>query len=115
MNNTQRITEIFSDEGFVNELLSQESPEDVQKLLESKDIIVSVEAIIKYKEILEKHLNGEINLGDLSEEELEEISGGLITEGLITIGLILAGTGLMLTGGAAYLVDYEKRRKGRRW
>ena len=69
----------------------------------------------KYKEILEKHLNGEINLGELSEEELEEISGGLITEGLITIGLILAGTGLMLTGGAAYLVDYEKRRKGRRW
>ena len=48
-------------------------------------------------------------------KELEEISGGLITEGLITIGLILAGTGLMLTGGAAYLVDYEKRRKGRRW
>ena len=115
MDNRQRLREIFSDEAFVKHLFDQETPEDAQKVLEEKDVIVTIDQIVKYKELLEKHVNGEINLEEMSEKDLEEITGGLITEGLLVIGGLLAFTGLMLTGGAAYLVNEEKRRRGRRW
>ena len=50
--NEERIKEVFSDEEFVKELFSKETPEEAQALLEEKDIDFSVEDIIKLREIL---------------------------------------------------------------
>jgi hypothetical protein len=52
--NEERIKEVFSDEAFVKELFSKETPEEVQAMLEDKDIELSIDEIVKLKELLEK-------------------------------------------------------------
>ena len=114
--NEERIKAIFSDESFVKQLLEQETAEQVQALLAEKEIDISVDEIIKVHEILIKHVNGEVNLEELSDEELSDISGGgLLTCGILAICAIAAGTAVMATGGVAYAVDSSMRSRGRRW
>ena len=71
--NEQRIKEVFSDETFVKQLLEQEDAEQVQALLIEKDIDLSIEDVCKIQELMIKQIKGEINLEELSEEELEDI------------------------------------------
>ena len=40
--NEAKIKEVFSDEAFVKELLEKETPEEVQEILEKKDIELSI-------------------------------------------------------------------------
>lgn len=93
--NENHIKEVFSDEAFVNELISQDSYEKVQDMLAEKDIDLSVEEIKKLVELMEKHPDGQ-----LTEEELESISGGVtpvVFGGLaiiISIGLGALGVGI---------------------
>ena len=84
-----RIKEVFSDEAFVKQLLEQEEPEQVQALLLERDVDITIEQIVQIRDIVEKHLKGEININELSEEDLEKISGGFI---LSTGGVIVALT-----------------------
>ncbi len=69
--NEQKIKELFSDEQFVKELFALETPEEVQAVLVDNDIEISVEDILKIKELLTKKESGE-----LSDEELEQVAGG---------------------------------------
>ncbi len=69
----QKIKELFSDEQFVKELFALETPEEVQAVLADNDVEISVEEILKIRELLIKKENGE-----LSDEDLEEVSGGLV-------------------------------------
>ncbi len=82
--NEQKMKEIFSDEQFVKALLGLETPQEVQKVLAEKEIDVTLEEIVKTKEILAHYTTGE-----LSEEDLEMVSGGFLLEGII-LGVALA-------------------------
>ena len=78
--NEERIKEVFSDEAFVKELFSKETPEEAQALLAEKDIDVSIEELVKLKDLIIAKLqaaeSGES--AELTEEELEDVAGGVI-------------------------------------
>ena len=106
--NEERIKEVFSDEEFVKELFSRETPEEAKALLEEKDIDFSVEDLIKLREILvaklQKSEGGEeVELG---EDELEDVSGGTLT---FIIAVIIP-----VVVNAAF-VGYAFKKSGTRW
>ena len=72
--NEERIKEVFSDEAFVKELFSKETPEEVQAMLEDKDIELSIDEIVKLKELFEKKVENPD--AELSDEDLEDVAGG---------------------------------------
>lgn len=109
--NEERIKEIFSDEAFVKQLLEQEEPEQVQVLLAEKEIDLSIEEIVKVQDIVEKQLNGEENLEELSDDDLENVSGGV--GAAFAIGLIVAG--VVGTGAFAGLMAGLRSAFRRRW
>ena len=76
--NEERIKEVFSDEEFVKELFSKETPEEAKALLEEKDIDFSVEDLIKLREIIIAKMEQQSSSeeGEISEEDLEDVSGG---------------------------------------
>lgn len=102
--NEERIKEVFSDEEFVKELFSKETPEEAKALLEEKDVEFTVEEVIKLKEIivakLEAAENGEE--AELGDEDLEEVSGGVLPlfavaaaiAPLIILGTVAGGAGI---------------------
>ena len=94
---TERIKELFADESFVKQLLEQEEPEAVQALLLERDVDFSIEQIVQIRDMVEKHLKGEINIDELSDEDLEEISGGFF----ISAGAALVISTLLLVGSTA--------------
>ena len=95
MMNEAAIREVFSDENFVKGLFELETPEAVQQALRQKDITLSVDEIVKIRELLLKRLEtGE----ELSEEEMESVSGGAVITSIIFISALFAGA---LIGGAA--------------
>ena len=103
----KRIREIFADEEFVKEFWSKETPEEAQAFLAEKEIDVSVEELIKIRDIVEKKLqataNGEAT--ELTEEELSDVAGGAVL--WILMGVLIAATGVMM---AIPYVDFERRR-----
>ena len=106
--NEERIKEVFSDEEFVKELLSRETPVEAKALLEEKDIDFSVEDLIKLREILvakmEAAENGEE--AELGDEDLEDVSGGTLT---FIIAVIIP-----VVVNAAF-VGYAFKKSGTRW
>ncbi len=66
-----KIKEVFSDEQFVKELLELETPEAIQSALAGKDIDVTLEDIVKTRELLSRY-----NSGDLSDAEIQSVVGG---------------------------------------
>ena len=105
--NEERIKEVFADEVFVKEFWSKETPEEAQALLAEKDIDVSVEELVKIRNIVERKLqateNGEPT--ELTEEELADIAGGAVL--WILMGVLIAATGVMM---AIPYVNFERRR-----
>ena len=81
--NEERIKEIFSDEAFVEELLSTHEPEKIQALLEDKDIEMSIAEIEKLKEmVIKKMENPDADL-ELSDDDLEDVAGGCAAVGVV--------------------------------
>ena len=78
--NEERIKEVFSDEAFVKELFSKETPEEAQALLKEKEIDLSIDELVKLKDLVVAKLqaaeSGES--AELTEEELEDVAGGVI-------------------------------------
>ena len=70
--NDQQIEELFSDEVFMESLLELETPEGVQKALSDKGLDLNLEEITTIRDAL---LNNE---GELSDGQLESISGGSV-------------------------------------
>lgn len=85
--NEERIKEVFSDEAFLKELFSKETPEEVQVLLAEKDIALSIDEIVKLREILEKKLQQAQSGEEISDDDLEEVAGGVYD--LIALGVVL--------------------------
>ena len=87
--NEELIREVFSDETYVENLFKSESWEAAQASLKEKGIDLSVEEI---KTIVNKAKAAEE--GELSDDELENVSGGIdvvfgiiITVGSMAIGI----------------------------
>lgn len=99
----EKIQEVFSDEKFVESLLQMEEPEEVQAALKEKGIELTVEEVKQIREKLENTSEGE-----LSEEDLGQVSGGIAIT--MIIGAI-AGL-ISLTASAA---SYTHKQTRGRW
>jgi len=80
-----KMEEAVKDEAFVNQLAEAENAEEAQKLFESKGISLSLEEVEAIANQL-KSANGE-----LSDDALENVSGGLVTPVIIIGGIVLYG------------------------
>lgn len=94
------VQEVFADEEFVKKLFELETPEEVQAALREKDITLSTQEIIKVRDLLLKRTETE---AELSDEELADVTGGLLTEILVAVSVALglfaaaaAGTGIAI-------------------
>ena len=94
--NEEKIKKVFSNEKFVKRLLEQKSPQDVQEILEEKDIFLSLEEIEKIKKLIRMKL--EFTDEELSEDDLFAIAGGCDPLTCVVLPVLLAVTAL---GGAA--------------
>ena len=75
--NEERIKEIFSDKEFVTELISLETPTDIQALLKTKGIDLDIDQIEKAKALVAKKLALAEAGEELSDDDLDEVSGGI--------------------------------------
>jgi len=106
--NEERIKEVFSDEEFVKELFSKETPEEAQALLAEKEIDLSIDELVKLKDLVAAKLqaaeNGEST--EITEEDLADVAGGVAVLFAI-MGLVVVGVGMMM---AIPYIDFERRR-----
>jgi ribose/xylose/arabinose/galactoside ABC-type transport system permease subunit len=79
------VREIFSDEAFTNSLLALDTPEEVQSALHDKGLDLSLGEIATIRNSV---LTAAEQGGELSEEQLETVSGGILISGVI--GFIIA-------------------------
>lgn len=119
MTNIERIKEVFSDEAFIAQVFELETPEEVQELLRDKNIDLTVEDIVDAKEYIEKHLNGELDIEELTDKDLEDVSGGVVCVGLVIGGIVLAavgvGSAVVGAGAATGAVILTSRLTRGRW
>jgi hypothetical protein len=105
LTNEQLIREVCQDEAFIKNLLTLETPQEVQAALRGRGVEMSVEEIKAIREMLIKKLDSG---AELSEAELAEVTGGefviLTTSIILTMLLFGAGAGGLAGGTAAGLV-----------
>ena len=87
-----RIKEAFSDQEFTKELFEMEKAEDAQAKLQEKGIKMTLDEVKALGKALQQ---AHSNNGELSEDALENVAGGIAAE--ITAGIIL---GVCTIGGA---------------
>lgn len=109
--NLNDVKEIFSDEAFVKELFSAETPAEAQAMLKEKGFEVTEEDLMAVREVLVQIADGtipadkvsewqaQLEEDELPEELLEMVSGGAITEA----GLAMAA-GMTFAGPVGVLV-----------
>jgi len=104
--NDEQIKELFSDEVFVNSLFELDEPEDVQKALAAKGLNLSLEEI----SVIRNSLQNE-NTDELSEDELESVSGGVAVTAVV--GAIIIAVSAV--AGAGALAKKVTQWTNRRW
>ena len=122
--NMDNLKEVFADEAFVEGLLQLESAAEVQEALKEKDIEMTEDDIISLRDIMVKVESGEVSEeqmeswaaqaeeGEIPEEMLELVSGGVITITALLLGTLvttlkMAAVGVGAAGvtvGASYAV-----------
>lgn len=112
MTSEMEIREAFNDEVFVKGLFLLETPQDVQAALSERNISLSVDEIVKIRELLIKKAESG---GAISDEELEGVAGGMIGFSAmliissIAVAGVFAGGGVVLGAagaGGAWLTDW---------
>lgn len=113
MRDINKIKEIFSDTDYVKSLVALDDAKQVQESLANKGLDLTLEQINEVKDILIRYQNnestdlekeyiakaGQISNGELSEDDLENVTGGVF--GTIIIASIIAvavTAGIMTTG-----------------
>ncbi|NPV91233.1 MAG: Nif11-like leader peptide family natural product precursor [Firmicutes bacterium] len=94
-----KVQEVFSDEVFVKNLLALETPEEVQAALQKKGVDLTVEDIVKIRDLIAKKQNA----GELSDEDLEGVAGGTFNE---FVGEIIIATGEYVSSIGKIISDY---------
>ena len=119
--NIERLKEVFLDEAFVKSLFELETVAEVQAALREKGIELTEEEILGVRDLMIKVEEGgisaeqlekwaaQIESGELSEELLEQVSGGSISiaAAAVVTFLIRAGTAAAVAGliyGAAHAI-----------
>lgn len=119
--NIERLKEVFLDEAFVKSLFELETVAEVQAALREKGIELTEEEILGVRDLMIKVEEGgisaeqlekwaaQIESGELSEELLEQVSGGSISiaAAAVVTFLIKAGTAAAVAGliyGAAHAI-----------
>lgn len=124
--NIERLKEVFLDEAFVKSLFELETVAEVQAALREKGIELTEEEILGVRDLLIKVEEGGISAeqlenwaaqaedGELPEEMLELVSGGLLISSLlIGIAITTAATGVAVgttVGIGAGVVSAIKNR-----
>ena len=121
MMNIEKMKEVLSDEAFFKSLFELETAAEVQAALREKGIELTEEEILGVRDLMIKVEEGgisaeqlekwaaQIESGELSEELLEQVSGGsisLVGAAVVTF-LIKAGTAAAVAGliyGAAHAI-----------
>lgn len=107
----EKIEEIFSDKEFVNNLIQIEDPQQVQEVLKEKGLDLTIEEIQYVGDLVSRAINNELTdqekkmfetyeKGDteLSDDELESVSGGIIITLSVTLFHILTVSALVSAG-----------------
>ena len=95
--NEERIKEVFSDEEFVKELFSKETPEEAQAMLAEKDIDLTVEELIQLRELIIKKAQQTDNDEELCDDDLEDVAGGsVILLGIAVYGIAAIGVAAII-------------------
>ena len=102
--NEERIKEVFSDEEFVKELFSKETPEEAQAMLAEKDIDLTVEELIQLRELIIKKAQQTDDNEELGDDDLEDVAGGSV------ILLSIAVYGIAAIGVAAIIHVFSNGR-----
>ena len=89
--NEERIKEIFSDKEFVTELISLETPTDIQALLKTKGIDLDIDQIEKAKALVAKKLALAEAGEELSDDDLDEVSGGIAVLSVVSAVISVIG------------------------
>ena len=110
--NIEKMKEVLSDEAFVKSLFELETVAEVQTALREKGVELSEDEILGVRELFLKVEGGEISAeqlekwveqaesGELSEELLEQVSGGistLVVAAVVTF-LVRVGTAAAVAG-----------------
>ena len=98
--NIEKMKEVFSDEAFVKGLFELESAAEVQAALKEKGVELTEEDILGIRDLLVKVESGEISVeklenGELPEELLEQVAGGIILAFAAVSGGFVAGSCLL--------------------
>jgi hypothetical protein len=104
----QEIKDIFSDEAYVSSLLALETPEEVQASLAEKGLDLSETEITTILDSIQTYAQSD---GELSEDALETVTGGII--GLIVFAVVM-GT-LAVSAGIGSIVNAALVVTRRRW
>ena len=117
--NIEKIKEIFADEAFVKGLFELETAAEVRVALKEKGVEMSEEEILGIRDLLIKVESGEISAeqaeqwskqaesGELSEELLEQVAGGLAGTTILAIYLGILGGGQVLGCGIASAIAFR--------
>ena len=102
--NMEKLKEVFSDEAFVKSLFELETAAEVQAALQAKGVELTEEQILGIRDLLGEVEGGKISVeqleqwaaqmesGELTDEMLEQVSGGSVAVGVGTIiGLVAVG------------------------
>ena len=108
--NEGKLYELFQDERFVSDLLEMEEPEQIQTALRDQGIEMSLEEVKTVGAICEKLIEKD---GELTEEDLEEISGGVVFMATLTTAVTIAQ--IILVGGSIVSKVAENWSRIKRW
>lgn len=118
-----KLKDVLSDKTFVEQLLSMEDEEQVQVALKEKGIDITLQQIDEIKDYIDRYQNNQLseqekNLleaaqkninGQLSDEELESVSGGIVVIDTLIVALFIG----IIVGGGIYETVKSIRRS--RW
>lgn len=93
------VKEVFSDKEFVMSLVKLDTPEEVQAALKEKGIDLTIDDIMQIREACSRP-----DVEELSDDELENVSGGLIPA-LCVLGFL----------GTIQLVGFIHEATNHRW
>ena len=94
----EKIKELFTNQEFVEKMLALESAQEVQDLLAENDVDFTIEEINKLHEELVKKAQqaeeGEDADGEIDDEDLEDVAGGVGLMIAAVAGLLFESVGL---------------------
>ena len=92
----KKLEELGKDEEFMKSLFAMSDPKDVQAALAQRDVDLTIEELIQIKDGINRYLDeGEaaFESDELSEDDLENVSGGIAPLILIIIVLVSFAAG----------------------